>query len=428
MGVSSRAVRADVHTNLFWSYGNAALENNCTRALVISLDACGPRTTSRFLREFAGCAGTPPFSVALQAAPKEIRSNVPGARVLAITTNHADRVALRISHLRRKLRLDSESPRAIPDAWILDARSRLCLLIESKLGSSLDLEQLGRHWRAHLGRDVPRAHIHATWEAVGDFFAGEIARGKLTPRAKYVAKEFTEYLDLLGLMPFVRFQRHHFERNEVRDGFEKLISRIKRIPGFSRGWTKHPWTEPDADFRRGRRLGNTGLAFWDALDGLAVKFALGAGARAEVDAVLTRASNPLWLGSVRAALSELGPFRAEVKVRAQFANAQCYVPVLKYERASAGDLTDILRKLSTCHVGETWGRTRLVRWLRRQGAEEGDLQGLDGHQRFHVYGHLLVNTNIPAAELIDRDLNRIAQSAAKMLNDMERVREAFSEA
>lgn len=420
---------ADIHANLFWSYGNAELENNCTRALVVTLSACGTATTARFLRAFAGSSGRPPFTLALQAAPQRSVRAAPGATILALTTTRVGAVEQRIGPLpgkRRSSRRDYAT-RAIPDAWILDAEGRVALLIESKLGPTLDRDQLERHWRAHLGPPVPKRFRSRSWEDVAGFLERELREHPLNPSARFVARGFLEYLDLLGLRPFRTFRAHHFVRGDLRDGFQALLEVVRALPGRARGWTTHPWTEPDADLRSRPGLGNTGLAFWEGVDGLAIKLALGARAKSDVEHVLAQAQNARWRQSLRKALAGLGPFTAEVKVRAQFAQANCYVPVRVIRGATGRHLDDLLSELMNCHKDDTWDRQRLRRWLRGQGVAADSIEAsLDDHQRFNVYGHLLLFVVIPGPDLVDKDLVRVAKMVSDRLDAMEAVRQAFS--
>src|SRR3954470_15347799 len=99
-------LKADNHTNLFWSYQNAALEDNCTRALMVTLKACGNSVIARFIRTFAGISASGPFSVALQAAPNTASAKpAPGATVLAITTRRQLHLAQRLGPIHGKLRI-----------------------------------------------------------------------------------------------------------------------------------------------------------------------------------------------------------------------------------------------------------------------------------------------------------------------------------
>jgi hypothetical protein len=431
VAMTTKLLHVDVYTSLFWSYGNAALENNLTRALVVTLRTCGSATTGRFLRRFTGHSGRPPFSLALQAAPDGPLGPAPGATVLGITTDRSDAVERRLGRLRGKLRVEpgSLATRGIPDAWVLDRKHRVCLLIESKLGPKLNEAQLVRHWRSHLGPWAPERYRPATWAEVGDFFDLELSGHPLRPHARFITREFFEYLDLLGLRPFTVFRPHHLDRGEVRDGFEELVGKLRQLPGRSRGWKVHPWTEPDADYKvKGRlRLGNTGVAFWTPTEGLAVKFALGAGARSDVDIVVARTRDAGWRRRVRDALDKLGPFTAEVKVRAQFAQATNYVPVHIERGASSRSLDRLLRLLLECHICERWSRGKLQWWLRSRGVRQATIdETLDEHHLFNVYGHLLIYTLMPPRDLVDRNLDALARLLVRRLDALERVRAAFS--
>lgn len=419
---------ADVYTNLFWSYGNAGLENNCTRAMVVALRTCGDRTTARFLRRFAGISARGPFTLALQAAPDTAKV-APGATVLAITTARRRDVARRV-RLDGKLRVPRSElvGRAIPDAWVIDGLGEVQLLVESKLGPRFDHAQIERHAVQHLGGRVGARAKHASWEDVAAFFTGEIELLHGSSPGAFVAREFVAYLDLLGLLPFQQFKAHHFAQGEVRDGFAALMTKVQSQKGFERRrWRMHPWDEPDADFRGvGGGIGNTGLAMWRGVDGLAVKLAIGASSKAEIDRILERADDASWMRSVQRSLARTAPFTAEIKIRAQYANANCFVPVEKLVDASSGDLSEITDRLAACHLDRRWSRRALVRWLDEQRVMPSVVEGwLDNHSQFNVYGHLLIYTSIPPKVLVTKDLDRVAGIAAARLSDMERVRRAL---
>src|SRR4051812_40635535 len=124
VSVNAAAVpHADVHMNVFWSYDNAELEDNCTRALMVTLRACGNETIAAFLREFTGQEGKEPFAVALQAAPLLTASSRHRGRLLSITSESKPRFAARHRALDFAERWDAgrrKIERLRIEKWLVD--------------------------------------------------------------------------------------------------------------------------------------------------------------------------------------------------------------------------------------------------------------------------------------------------------------------
>jgi hypothetical protein len=412
----------DLHTNLFWSYGNPALEDNCTRALMIALRTCGDDVIRRFLWKFAAIRGDGHLQVALQAAPSS-RTVPAKATILAITAGPDSarvRRTLEDRGLEKKLRA-AHHDGSRPDGWIFNDEEVL-LLVESKLGSAVDRDQLSRHSRRWLERPLPARYPTTSWKEIAGFF-DEIGRGPGGTPDRFVARQFVAYLDLMGLVDFECFREHHFELKEYQEGFKSLIAEMKRTRGFRGKWKVHRWNEPDSSFFRGGGLGNTGLALWDSGEFLSVKLAIGASSKDETAALLECQERPEWRARITRALRDLGRFTAEVKIRAQLASASNYVTVSRHEGVTAQALAAILDDLERCHLDKRVSRRSLVRWLQKQGVDKGEIrERLDRHKHFNVYGHLLLYTQIPQEKIIGVPLPRLARDLARRLEAMERVR------
>lgn len=146
----------DRHLNLFYSYNrdNELIENNLTRAFIVTLQTIEPATSQAMLQrlvrgplESTGfeCPSFSNVQYALQGHIDRTLIVDYSGFVLAIATDHVlpgDEIA------------PDAATRAssIPDAWVIADSDRCCFLIESKIGGNpLDDEQLRQHAAGWLG-------------------------------------------------------------------------------------------------------------------------------------------------------------------------------------------------------------------------------------------------------------------------------------
>ena len=170
----------DRHLNLFYSYNrdNELIENNLTRALIVSLSFISNQTRDRLLNELLckplsrlGIDPIPSFhdvNFALQGnMDKQIIWNCENRYVVIIAT---DRV-LDINELNsqdEQVEFATEAyERSIPDGWIYNSSLGYCFLLEVKVGTyPVNPDQIYSHaigW-LKIPRDEVQNHaISLTW-------------------------------------------------------------------------------------------------------------------------------------------------------------------------------------------------------------------------------------------------------------------------
>lgn len=181
----------DRHLNLFYSYNRDSelIENNLTRALMVTLRMLGDEARNAFLQTFLAegfqrlhpdqPVELPDFSAAqfsLQGyMDKRISRRMQHRYVLAIASHRYDEM-----HWEERmagLEQDSLAIRddlyggSIPDGWIYDTQDEYCYLIEAKVGSyPLTRSQIYSHAREWLGwqseDDIERHVLSLTWADV----------------------------------------------------------------------------------------------------------------------------------------------------------------------------------------------------------------------------------------------------------------------
>jgi hypothetical protein len=89
----------------------------------------------------------------------------------------------------------------VPDAIILSKNSKLCVLIEVKLGSNLNLEQIKRHENLFIEGQMPSSPHLITWDQVIDFMKMEQMelKGNEFAVTRFLIEQFVSYCYLNGL-------------------------------------------------------------------------------------------------------------------------------------------------------------------------------------------------------------------------------------
>lgn len=267
-------IHPDRHMNLFYSYNQGDCEDNITRALIVLLSRLPARITTEFMKEFM-MNHLPPkyepedYQYDLQDLDKPLkkdlvkfkravlllltearepirnaewphedrlrdfaRANEQRARRLMENLNRHSRGA--IAQLEKVLDTsdvdddDLQHSLAIlqnvlekgsrPDAWIIDRKNKLCVIIESKKFASFSQDQLDRH-RIKLAQDMAEIAMAKPkpecWSEVYKFFKdvyekpNEYPPDGTTP-LRFLTKEFLDYLDICSLSPFTGFRKSQF--------------------------------------------------------------------------------------------------------------------------------------------------------------------------------------------------------------------------
>ena len=176
--------------------GPRQLEQNVTRALLITLEHAGPVSTSRFIGQLGRCeAAAEAFSYELEVAH---RSPHPGT-VILLGLSPEGRVAPgTVRSPEGQSRVDA----------VVDAPGVVRLLVESKLVGGCDGDQLWRHARAWdqpepalvAGRmRLPDNWVMRSWEDVRVWASEERGQGHVTPVADFLLAQLADYLSLCGV-------------------------------------------------------------------------------------------------------------------------------------------------------------------------------------------------------------------------------------
>lgn len=330
----------DRHLNVFVPYKSHGLDYNVTRAMISTLRWSHAGVTQAFLKAIAGVeTGASAYHYDLHAVDYEdldpakakvqvvlgisvagrLSTNLPPLddaaqsgvllnilRAPAFLNSPPD---LKLEQVRKvlgrpELTLDDlavlfhtleELEEGIhPDGWIFSSEEGgVCVLMEAKLTSLLDLSQLQRYADVYYDRDYSADQmVLSSWEAIAAFFHDY--RRDDDPRTAFLCGQLVDYLDLLGLATFKGFRPYDFDLEAAQEALPKFFKFAERIHAVAteRGL-------PLGDVRMsptGARIDLQSLPGELALDireaGLRVELALGdtfgvdLPGRAAVDAVL----------------------------------------------------------------------------------------------------------------------------------------------
>jgi len=190
------------HLNLFYTYKTNHLEDNVTRALIITL----MNLTPVHLRLFFSEVLKRPDKIHLLADPKFIFDIQVPEPLEEERLNEGNGLIVGINYSgRQKLVFDTNSDSigvARPDALVSDIESELSAIFEAKLWDSLYKEQIQKHYRRFFDQDktdLAKVFVEITWSEIINFLE-KVARQSQNPKEVFVIEQFVEYLDLLGLV------------------------------------------------------------------------------------------------------------------------------------------------------------------------------------------------------------------------------------
>lgn len=215
----------DRHLNLFYTYnrGNELIENNLTRAWIVTLRLLSAETRNSLLQAL------------LDAPLQEIDSQVPAfdQASFALQGYFDTRLLERISQKfivtiateralgdEASLSGDPDLGDSIPDAWIYDPEQRYCFLIEAKIGANpLGAAQVYSHaagWLGIPGGKVQDHLIVLTWYDILN--AIQLIQTDIdNSQDAQLLQEFTQFLGFFNYRLFTGFN------------FSELLA----APGFS---------------------------------------------------------------------------------------------------------------------------------------------------------------------------------------------------
>ena len=227
----------DKHLNLYFTYKTHHLEDNVTRALLVTLQQLSPSHLRLLLRElltdtsiFDRLSGTEylldastPVEFDLQVSPWDEDSGL----------GRDEGVILGIEYsATQEIRFDPEHAddrHGRPDAVIKDEANGFWVIIESKLGDDLYREQIERHHATFFDTEAVQhakdVFVTTTWDSICKWL--ELIQDT-TKDAKegFIIGQFVEYVDMLGLLEFRPFRNHDFDdrRGDKLDKFLFVFS------------------------------------------------------------------------------------------------------------------------------------------------------------------------------------------------------------
>ncbi len=213
----------DRHLNLFYTYQTRHLEDNVTRALVLTLRNLAPVHLRLFmrdvvlkraqvaLRERVRLLIEGDFDFNLQVTPPDDeRDGLDATNGVIVGVNYSGMQAPAFDATTNAL------GGARPDAVVSDTANEITAIFEIKLADSLYQEQIQRHFRAFFVQEstsIDQVFVEVTWTEIADFLQ-RVARQSVSERERFVVLEFVQYLDWLGLVAFLGFQPGDFTTQE----------------------------------------------------------------------------------------------------------------------------------------------------------------------------------------------------------------------
>jgi hypothetical protein len=223
----------DPHLNLFYTYNRdeELIENNLTRAFIVTLELLAPQSRARLLTSLLGkhrpetnTEGDhiPPDFTGAKFALQGYMDRVLLKRftqkyILAIASNRYEDIE-EAGEAQPVSDLPVRNYSSIPDAWIYDANMGYCYLIEAKVGHNpLDSGQIIAHAHDWLGiRKLTKVHerfISITWldviKALHEIKSEDLPENSsLNIQEIKILDNFEEFLNLFG---YKRFTGIHFD-------------------------------------------------------------------------------------------------------------------------------------------------------------------------------------------------------------------------
>lgn len=212
------------HLNLFYTYRTNHIEDNVTRAFLITLS----RLTPVHLRLFIGDLvlknkaelnhrlqffAEPDFTFELQVSgplDEDRRLDANNGVIVGINLSGAQALAFETSE-----KADLGGARI--DALVADNGNDITLIFESKLRDDLYCQQIERHFKTFFDEkrtSLKEVFVEITWSDIANYLQ-RVKRQSRSPEEKMAIEEFVQYLDLLGLVDFLGFQPSDFsEKND----------------------------------------------------------------------------------------------------------------------------------------------------------------------------------------------------------------------
>jgi|CXWL01.1.fsa_nt_gi hypothetical protein len=213
------------HLNLFYTYRTNHIEDNVTRALLITLSRLTPVHLRLFIRDLV-LKNKIDISQRLQffAEPDftfEPQVSEPLDETRRLDVNNGVIVGINLSGTQALTfgTLDKTGlGGARIDALVADNGNDITLIFESKLRDDLYCEQIERHFKTFFDQrltSLKEVFVEITWSDIATYLQG-VQRQTGNTEEKFTISEFVQYLDWLGLVDFLGFQASDFPDRNYR--------------------------------------------------------------------------------------------------------------------------------------------------------------------------------------------------------------------
>jgi hypothetical protein len=226
------ASTGDYHFNLFYTYQTNHLENNVTRAFVLTLRSLAPahlrllfnevilKRAQGQLRKRINFLEKPEFEFDLQVSkPSDDDYKLTAETGVIVGVDYSGKQALIFDSS-----FDTEGG-ARPDALLSDVANGITAIFEIKLSDSLYREQIQRHFQAFFlpKTSLADVFVEITWSEIAGFL-DKIREQSVGEVERFIVSEFVQYLELLELVDFFGFQPNDFALD--RDASKRKLNRF----------------------------------------------------------------------------------------------------------------------------------------------------------------------------------------------------------
>lgn len=180
------------------------MEDNTTKALINTLEHCGPTIALKFL-DWLGIAVTGRVRFELQKAT--IGTGKIQSRSQRLLLGLVPSRGARDPYAGLEETV-TEKEGGRPDAWLYG--DAFIVLLESKVEGPLELDQMQRHFqKLRVGMEgQPRCEVR-TWAEAHQFFVEILP--ELSGKDKWIVEQFIQYLEWIGMAEFIGLEREIFD-------------------------------------------------------------------------------------------------------------------------------------------------------------------------------------------------------------------------
>jgi hypothetical protein len=191
----------DRHLNLFYTYRTNHLEDNITRALILTLRNLAPVHLRLFLRDIILSKSKQvivrermqlltddDFRFELQVSPPEERLDAKTGVIVGVNYSGAQSPTFDATYLSQG--------GARPDALVIDAANDFAVLFEIKLSDSLYRKQIERHFHSFFDQSsttLNQVFVEISWSEIAEFLQ-RIVRQTVSERERFIVSNLFSIL------------------------------------------------------------------------------------------------------------------------------------------------------------------------------------------------------------------------------------------